>query len=191
MNYNQLNAMQGAIPATSVTPGAEPVPVSNPAEIRAQKLKTDWNRYVDWLDQKGVKGSSQLDAGTGAGNLGIKYVNQYKKENPDSLISPETIKEVQGHMNNYRESTIQQLRDKKAQISDAKAPGGSRFVSPDENLDYYMKNLSVNDGVPGQQTTAWKFPDEFLKTTYRGPGKKVEKVTVENQGLASTQKSTR
>lgn len=186
MNYNQLNAMQNSQPAAvTPVPGNTLPPETDPAAQRASQLKTDWNRYVDWLDKKGIKGSTQLDAGKGANNLGIKYVMQYKKENPDSLVSPETIKEVQGHMNNYRDFTIDKLRNNKAQIADNASPTGSRKVKPGENLDYYMKNLSSNDGVPGQQTTSWKFPTDFLTTTYKSPENTVEKTVVENKGLAT------
>lgn len=155
----------------------------NPTSERATKLKSDWNSFVDWLDKKGVKGNPDLDAGVGNDNVGIRFVRQYQQENPNTLISPETIKEVQGHFQNYRDYTIDQLRNKKIMLSDSKTPKG-RYVTPDENLDFYMKDLSKVDGIPGQRTTKWKFPNEFLTTIYKAPDGKVEKSETINKGLA-------
>ncbi len=155
----------------------------DPTAERAAKLKADWNKFVDFLQAKGVKGNPALDSGVGDGNVGIQYVKEFQKLNPTTTITPQTIPEVQGHFQNYREYTLNKLRNKQAMITDAKNPNG-RYVTPDENLDYYMKDLSKVDGIPGQRTTNWKFPESFLTTVYKAPGGAIEKKVTVNQGLA-------
>lgn len=159
----------------------------DPTADRAMQLKKDWNAYTDWLAKKGLKGHPSLDVGLGDKNVGMQYVRQYKKENPSSLVSPENINEIQGHFQNYRDFAINQLRNKKAMLNDQIAPNG-RYVTPTENLDFFMKDLSKVDGIPGQRTTSWKFPNEFLTTIYKSPTGAVEKKTVENKGLVASPK---
>lgn len=89
----------------------------DPSDERAMKLKSDWNQFVGWLSKKGVAGTPELNEGEGENNLGIKYVRQYQKENPNTLISPETIKAVQGHFQNYREYAINKIKTKKAEYT--------------------------------------------------------------------------
>ena len=157
----------------------------SPEEERAQKLKTDWNTYVNWLAQKGLKGHPSLDSGVGDSNVGIQQVKQFQKENPGTLISPETISEVQSHFQNYREYVLNKLRTdpKHNMITDPKT-GEQRSALPDENLDFFMRDLSKVDGIPGQKTTNWQFPSAFLTTIYKGPGGNVENKVKTNLGLA-------
>ena len=158
----------------------------DPTSDRATQLKKDWNSYQLWLKSKGLAGKPELDKGVGDQNLGMQYVKQYKKENPASLVSPETIAEVQGHFKNYRDYAIQQLREKKAMLNDPKNPNG-RYVAPDENLDFFMKDLSKVDNIPGSKTTSWQFPPSFLTTIYKDPKGQIEKKEVLNTGLAAVQ----
>lgn len=145
----------------------------DPSDERAMKLKSDWNQYVTWLSKKGVAGKAELNEGEGENNLGIKYVRQYQKENPATLISPETIKEVQSHFQNYREYAINKIKTKKADYT-----GDINTI--DKN---FMQALSIVDGIPGEKTTAWMFPNEFMKTVYKTKDGAVEKTEVINQGI--------
>lgn len=156
-----------------------------PSSDRAMKLKTDWNDFVDFAEKRGLKGHPELDKGLGEENNGIRLVRQYQKENPNTLVTPENIAEIQTHFKNYRDYSINQLRTKKAQLTDAQNPTG-RYVTPDENLDFYMKDLSKIDGIPGSRTTSWRFPKSFLTTIYKNSTGKVEKTTIEDQGIVKS-----
>lgn len=47
-----------------------------------------------------------------------------------------------------------------------------------------MQALSIVDGIPGEKTTKWMFPNEFLKTVYKTSGGAVEKTETINKGIA-------
>lgn len=153
---------------------SDPSPEAN----RAMQLKKDWNDFIEYAKKKGIAGRTELDKGVGQNNLGMQYVRQYKKENPNSLISPETISEVQTHFKNYRDFAINEIKNKRATWDG----DTSKIDAPDSP---FMKDLSVVDGIPGSRTTSWKFPNEFLITIYKAPDGKIEKKETVNQGLAS------
>jgi hypothetical protein len=157
--------------------------VGDPEAERATKLKKDWNLFQAWLGERGLKGHPSLDRGVGDANVGLQYVKQFQKENPTTLVTPQNIPEIQGHFKNYRDYTLNKLRNRQAMLIDAKNPNG-RYVAPDENLDFYMSGLSKVDGIPGSLTTQHRFPDSFLTTIYRGTSGKIEKQMTVNQGLA-------
>lgn len=123
------------------------------------KLRGDWNDYTTWLKGKGMQGHPSLDKN----DLGGKMIDQYQKENPSTSVSRENITPIQQELSKYRDYSINELRNKRAMLSDAENPNG-RFVSPTENLDGYMKDLSQIDGIAGQKTTKFSFPHSYLKT---------------------------
>jgi hypothetical protein len=55
--------------------------------------RTDWNNFLNYLDSKGVSGNKVLDARDKT--LGLQYLDEYKKLNPKSTLSAETIPVVQ------------------------------------------------------------------------------------------------
>ena len=110
--------------------------------------RTDWNNYVAWLDAHKLKGDPRLDKD----NYGFKVLEDYRKENPNTTITKDMIVPIQQEFSNYRNWSLEQIRQKKA----AMAPG-----TTEEN---YMKNLSVVDGIPGQRTTSFQFPQAYLTT---------------------------
>jgi hypothetical protein len=108
--------------------------------------RADWNQYVDYLDKKGLKGSSFLDKGDNA----IKAINDYRKVNPNTTITPELITPIQNDFSNYRDYALNQVSNGKAQL----APG--------VNKDNFLSALSIVDGIPGQRTTSYKFPVGYM-----------------------------
>ncbi len=149
----------------------------DPEAERATRLKKDWNSFQSWMKAKGVAGSPALDQGLGEGNLGIKYVRQYQKENPTTLVAPENIKEIQQHFQNYRNYAINEIKNKRATYSG----DVSKIDTPDSD---FMRGLSTVDGIPGSLTTQHQFPSSFLTTIYKDPSGKTEKVEKVNTGLA-------
>lgn len=151
----------------------------DPESDRATKLKSSWNDFVGWLDKRGLKGNAALDRGAGESNVGIQYLRQYNKENPTSLATPENVKEIQSHFQNYRNYAINEIKNKRATYSG----DVSKIDSPDSD---FMRALSIVDGVPGSRTTSHTFPSSFLTTIYKDPSGNIEKTTKENTGLATT-----
>ena len=118
-------------------------------QLTPQQMK-DWNRYVDYVKEKGYTGSKDLDKReTG---LAKNLFNNFLKENPDATIKYEDIGLVQQEMN--------KLKDQ------ARAFAARRG---DPNAQNLMAGTSKVDGWPGSKTTQFKFPEmqskEFLNDT--------------------------
>jgi hypothetical protein len=136
----------------------------------SKKLREDWNTYTSWLEKKGYKGHPSLDKN----DLGGKMIDMYRRESPTTSVSRATIKPIQEELSKYREYSLNLIKNKKALIND-------RWVLPNENLDYYMKDLSVVDGIAGQRTTKHNFPKEYLNHL-DASGKLIN---TENKGFAT------
>ena len=161
--------------SSALLPPAEDPKPKKPVVVD-NKVRQDWNNYLDFLSSKGLQGHPSLDKG----DNGNRMIDLYRKENPNTSLSRDMVTPIQQEFSKYRDSMIQNLRDKKAMISDASAPGG-RFVKPDENLDNYMSSLSKVDGIAGSMTTSHKYPISMLKTI-EADGK----TTVQDKGFANT-----
>lgn len=138
--------------------------------------RQSWNDYVGWLKKRGIAGDPRLDKN----NLGKNMLAQYIKENPKTSLTTDMVSPIQHDFANYRQYMIQQLRDKKAMITDSKSPDG-RYVEPNEDLSNYMKELSVVDNFPGSRTTSHTFPSAYLKTFEDG-----KLTSTEDKGFATT-----
>ena len=141
------------------------------------KLRQDYNNYTNWLKTKGMQGNPALDRN----DLGGQMIDQYQKENPTTSVNRAAVVPIQQELSKYRDYAINELRNKRAMLTDAQNPKG-RFVTPNENLDFFMKDLSKVDGVAGQLTTAHQFPAEYLKTF--SPDNKL--ISNQNLGFATT-----
>lgn len=124
------------------------------------KLRQDWNNYLDWLSKKGLKGDSSLDKG----GYGFQVLEQYRKENPLTTLTKESIPVIQKEFGNYRNYVLGKIK--------AKDP--SYQFAPGTDEKNFLKDLSIVDGVPGQRTTNFKFPDNYLKSFHNGVLSKVE-----------------
>lgn len=119
-------------------------------------LRSEWNNYVTWLEGQGMKGKPALDSN----QLGFKYLEDYRKLNPNSPLTKESIPEIQGYLQDYRNWVIEGHKSGKRPVSFAETP------LPD--YSNFMPNLSKVDGYPGQYTTSVRFPSEYLNTTRQG-----------------------
>jgi len=131
------------------------------------QLRKDWNDYVAYLDRKGLKGKPELDKN----NFGFKVLEDYRKENPETTITKETIPVIQKEFSNYRDYSLSKIKAGKAGF----APGVT-----EEN---YMRALSIVDGIPGQRTTSYSFPLEYMKTLENG-----QVTQIENKGFSTVNK---
>ena len=171
----KMSAKSTPAPKMQVMTSTEPM-TGTPAVTN--DIRRDWNAYTLWLEKKGLKGHPSLDTQDNGG----KMIDLYRKENPNTLISRDKVAAIQQEFAKYRDWTLNEIRNKRAMLVDAKAPGG-RFVEPNENLDGYMKDLSIVDNIAGQRTTSHTFPDRYLQTFNNG-----QLVKKENLGFATTNK---
>lgn len=109
-------------------------------------VRSAWNQYVQFLDSKGLKGSPVLDHN----DMGGKMIDEYRKENPDTPITREMVAPIQQEFAKYRQYMLDQIAQGKGQFG------------PGVNKDNFMRSLSVVDGVPGQRTTSFQFPQGYL-----------------------------
>lgn len=119
-------------------------------------LRSEWNNYVGWLETQGMKGKPELDSN----QLGFKYLEDYRKLNPNSPLTKESIPQIQGYLQDYRNWVIENHKTGKRPISFTETP------LPD--YSNFMPNLSRVDGYPGQYTTSVKFPSEYLNSSRQG-----------------------
>jgi len=134
-----------------------------PEIIIDNTIREGWNDYVKWLDSKGMKGHPDLDKN----DLGLKMIDQYRKENPKTPITRELVIPIQKEFSKYRDYALGQVDAGKAVLAD----GVTR--------DNFLKHLSIVDGLPGQRTTSFSFPNEYLKTFEKG-----KLIGTENKGFA-------
>lgn len=125
-------------------------------------VRQAWNQYVDFLDKKGLKGNPSLDKD----DLGGKMIDEYKKSNPDSIISRDIIVPIQKEFQNYRKFRMDEIKQGKLSFAEG----------VDENN--FMKALSIVDGIAGQRTTSFKFPEDYMEYY----NDKDELVKTENKG---------
>lgn len=129
------------------------------------KEREQWNHYVDWLRTKKVAGDPSLDKD----GLGFKYLDEYRKENPNTSLSKELILPIQQDLQQYRQYRINEVKSGKAVFE----------KGVDENN--FMDHLSKVDGYPGQYTTSVKYPFEYMRYIDKSAGTD----TTVNKGLAT------
>lgn len=137
-------------------------PKEKPALIDSDKRRI-WNEYVDYLEGLGLKGSPKLNSE----EVSKQYFNDYlNSKGIKGIDYTPFVTGVQQFISDYRNKAIQQARQGKARI-----PGMIDYLTNksqpldigDEALaDKFMKGLSAVDGLAGQYTTSWKFPNEFV-----------------------------
>jgi len=128
-------------------PNPAPNPVRAPVRV-SPDVKGEWNKFVDFLDDKGLKGNTKLNFGdTQMIELAI---SEFQKNNPNTTISMDIVSDIQNEISIYREKVLVAVQQGKAKF----APG----VTPEN----FMMNLSKVDGRAGSLTTKFKFPDEML-----------------------------
>jgi len=113
-------------------------------------LKSEWNKYLDFLDTKKVRGNPSLDTN----QEGFKYLDEYIKANPGTILSRESILPIQKALLEYRNKGIENIQSGKATY--------------DKPIETFMEGLSKLDGYPGQFTTRYKFPAAILTSNDNG-----------------------
>jgi hypothetical protein len=114
------------------------------------KVKEEWNKYTSWLEEKGMKGKPELDSD----QLGFKMLDEYRKANPNTILSKDLILPIQREFQTYRQKALENIKTGKA-----------TFNGKEED---FMPGLSKLDGYPGRYTTSYKFPSATVTTLDNG-----------------------
>lgn len=134
-----------------------PLIAARTPQIDKNKLRQDWNTYIDWLQSKGLRGSKTLDVGdTPETNEGMKKVREYSQLFPKSLVNPQNVKLIQ-----------QEFLDLKERMNKDIRAGRAGMVKEQE----IFPGLSSADEKPGSKTTSYKFPESEFKLP---SGKKIK-----------------
>lgn len=114
-----------------------------PMQITPQ-IKQEWNRFLDYLNQRGYRGSKDLDVRDT--NLGRHILEDYRKVNPNTVIDYNLVKPIQEAVNNdwTLMKQIQQLNGVKAQNAD------DRPLSPP---DGWLGSMTSNGYFPTASTS--------------------------------------
>jgi len=109
--------------------------------------KIQWNRFIDFMDKEGYKGSDQLD--NRDTNMGKFLFQKFKSKNPDVTITYDDVPRVQADLQNYRQHLINQYKSGKM------VDKNNDIKDPDKEI---MPGLSQVDGWLGSKTSSYKFP---------------------------------
>jgi hypothetical protein len=112
----KLSSLKGSI---------KPTPTEDTPPSVSVKLRKDWNDYVSWLETQKMRGNPSLDKG----DLGGKMVDAYRKINPSTTVSRETIVPIQNEFSNYRDWSLSEVKAGRAALAEGVTP------------EMYMKNL--------------------------------------------------
>ena len=151
-----------------------PLIAAKTPQIDKDKLKQDWNTYIDWLQSKGLRGSKTLDVGdTPEVNVGMKKVREYSQLFPNSLVKPQNVKLIQ-----------QEFLDLKERMNRDIKAGKARMKKEQE----IFPGLSSADEKPGSKTTSYKFPEsEFTLPS----GKKITGFVTVEENFPKLDKKTK
>jgi hypothetical protein len=106
---------------------------------------TKWNKLIDFAKAKGYAGLPDLDHNP---VLRQKVFDEYNKANPNDTIPQEMVKPIQNEIQNYKQKAL----------SDIKANPGTYAGDPNS----FMQGISQVDGIFGQKTSQWKFPQTYV-----------------------------
>lgn len=156
----------------TVTPSGDGSPMVT------DRVKSDWNDFLGYLDKKGVRGKPDLDKG----NLGNQYFQQYLKENPKTSLSVEIIPEIRK----------QYILERNKGIEDIKAGRGELMGKSGKDVDFtpFMKHIVLNElsqdpNYVGQHLTQTPFKGTALVN--RDTGKVVAQSQFNNPNVGILQ----
>jgi hypothetical protein len=161
------------------TPNAKPAATVNPGD---GAVMSKWNNYLSWLQQKGKKGSSELDKD----GVGVNMLNQYNSEmkSNDKAFSPITtddVGKIQEYLKDYRSWAMSEIKQGKGEVRLAstgtampyskmneaqKQEFESSFMSPIKTYENQGKEWV--DKYPGQFTTSVTFPSSYMTLIDQG-----------------------
>lgn len=145
-----------------------PPPVDN-------KIRTDWNDFLKFVEKKGYRGNPELDKG----GKGYQLFDEYVKSTPNTSLSRESLPVIRKELLNYRTWALDQNK--------STVPGSGKLaagVNENNFMRHVIENEKTGDpNYPGSNLTTTPFPDSYLTSFNNGQNQG----TV-NQGFATTNK---
>lgn len=114
-----------------------------PAKLTPEQ-KTNWNKFIDFVNTQKMAGSLLLDQRNK--QVGMGLLQKFNFANPQNALDLGIVPKVQQELQDYRANIVNQWKSNPQTIPDAKS----------ENE--IMPNLSPVDGWPGSKTLSKKFP---------------------------------
>lgn len=159
-------------------PGEVKMVEEDPEEpkLDMNKIKQDWNAYLDYLDTKKIRGSADLDKG----DLGNKYFREYLKANPNTSLNESIIPKI-------REAYLDLRNSQVADIQSGKISFGGKS-GKDADVSGFMRNIVENEKTKnpnyiGQHLTQTRFPGGVIKD--KNTGKVIQKTEILTPGKST------
>lgn len=116
-------------------------------------VRQAWNDYVGWLKDKGYSGNPEMNHKAFSDNA----FAEYKKENPNTILTPDYFLPIQYDIHNYRNHFIDDIKAGKENLN----------FTPNEDysnvMEWASKPLGQKmDGFVGQQTSQFLFPSQYM-----------------------------
>lgn len=145
-------------------------------KLDMNRIKQDWNSYLDYLDTKKVRGSADLDKG----DLGNKYFREYLKENPNTSLNENIIPKIREAYLDLRNSQVADIQSGKI--------GFLGKSGKDADVSGFMKNIVENEKTKnpnyvGQHLTQTRFPGGVIKD--KNTGKVIQKTEILTPGKST------
>lgn len=118
--------------------------------------RTDWNKFLDYLGDNKVGGSTDLDKKDQS--LGLTYLNKYRALNPKTTVSPELIPNIQ----------YDQYQLRKGASFPTLAPEELDYVRKGLSPAYLSREVSPVDGWLGSLTSKSYYPVAHRGTNTAG-----------------------
>lgn len=134
------NSITNAVSLKERNTGNDPQPL----EITSDHLRK-WNKLIDFAKEKGYAGNRELDHDP---MLRKKIFDEFNKANPKDAIPISMVEPLQKEIQSYKTQALENIR---------KYPDSYKG---DPNA--FMEGISQVDGIFGQKTSQWKFPDHYI-----------------------------
>lgn len=139
-------------------------------EVTPQE-RNEWNDFLSFVEQKGYKGSKELDKGSD--KLARSLFAEYKTLHPETTLDYSIVASVQKDMQDLREN-VQAFAKRRN----------------DPNAENLMKNISKIDGWFGSQTSQYGYPQMVLTTYHNDALVGSENLGVVDKNMNPEKKST-
>lgn len=157
---NNIPTLQGMSLGMGMPPDTGGGDETTPTAITSDHMRR-WNKLIDFAKQKGYSGLADLDHNP---VLRQKVFDEYNKSNPNDYIPQEMVKPIQNEIQTYKQKALSDIK-----ANPSTYPG---------NPDNFMQGISQVDGIFGQKTSQWKFPQTYVdsaKTKSIGFAPKVDR----------------
>lgn len=117
-----------------------------------------WNKLISFARSKGYAGKQELDHNP---KLRQKVFDEYNKANPNDSVSQDLVQPIQNEIQKYRQSALQAIQSQKGNFD--KGVTSTNF----------MNGISQTDGIFGQKTSQWAFPEAYILNKQTGEKKSI------------------